>query len=446
MIATILPKSSNFHAVLYNERKVEKGVATLLVKENISGAAALTDYTPEEMQRFFIDYSSRNSRIRYPQFHAAISCRGHEYTEEELVKFARRYLTEMGYGETGQPLLIYAHRDTDNTHVHIVTSRVTPQGKKIDHNHERRRSQTIVDSLMNKDVLEQVNYDVNNALHYTFYDVVGFQCIMQSMGYECYKKADTLYIKRNGAIQKALSISEVESHFYNNAHPDAWVQLWRRCELDEQRRKLYGIFMREMPFSSSLDEFTKTMREYKLSLVFFGSKDNPTGYRTVDHANKCVLPSIINIHKLHFRSIEERISGALLSISETLSLRPEAATREINKNLRSHGAWIKDYTLHVGDKLLPLPDDTVTQLKANNKAAYIRAKSVEAELWNDQKTTHSTRVSHPTSPHTGNAPRSTQTTKGGSPAASHTVNRDNEIDSSVNMDSLEEQMRRQMKL
>lgn len=446
MIATILPKSSNFHAVLYNERKVEKGVATLLVKENISGAAALTDYTPEEMQRFFISYSSRNSRILYPQFHAAISCRGHEYTEEELVKFARRYLTEMGYGETGQPLLIYAHRDTDNTHVHIVTSRVTPQGKKIDHNHERRRSQTIVDSLMNKDALQQVNDDVASAWSYTFNDVVGFQCIMQSMGYECYKKADTIYIKRNGAIQKTLSISEVESHFYNNAHPDARVQLWRKCELDERRRKLYGIFMRQMTQCCSLEEFTNTMKEGNVSLIFFGSKDNPTGYRTVDHAQKCVLPSIINIHKLQFRSIEERISGALLSISETLSLNPEAGTKEVNKNLRSHGAWIKDYMLHVGDKLLPLPDDTVTQLKANNKAAYIRRKTEETEQNIVRKTTHSTRVPHPKSPHTGNAPRSTPTTKDGSAAASHTVNRDNEIDSSINADSLEEQMRRQMKL
>ena len=30
MIITILPSSANFHAVAYNEMKVEKGVATLL--------------------------------------------------------------------------------------------------------------------------------------------------------------------------------------------------------------------------------------------------------------------------------------------------------------------------------------------------------------------------------------------------------------------------------
>ena len=34
MIATILPGSSNFHAVGYNERKVAKGVARMLERQN----------------------------------------------------------------------------------------------------------------------------------------------------------------------------------------------------------------------------------------------------------------------------------------------------------------------------------------------------------------------------------------------------------------------------
>ena len=51
-------------------------------------------------------------------------------THEELVNFARRYMNEMGYGQPGQPMLIYAHHDTDNNHIHIITSRVDPHGKK----------------------------------------------------------------------------------------------------------------------------------------------------------------------------------------------------------------------------------------------------------------------------------------------------------------------------
>ena len=82
------------------------------------------------MQEFLINYSSQNDNIKKPQFHLAISCKKDEYDYDELVKIAHQYLKEMGYGEDGQPLLIYAHHDTSNHHIHIVTSRINPQGKK----------------------------------------------------------------------------------------------------------------------------------------------------------------------------------------------------------------------------------------------------------------------------------------------------------------------------
>lgn len=131
MIATILPSSANFHAVAYNEKKVAKGVARLLEMSNLGHIGVLSKPTAKEMQDYMIAYSSRNSRIKKAQFHLAISCKGHEKTEEELLQFAHEYLKEMGYGNEGQPLLVYAHTDTDNTHIHIVTSRISPDGKKI---------------------------------------------------------------------------------------------------------------------------------------------------------------------------------------------------------------------------------------------------------------------------------------------------------------------------
>lgn len=141
MIATILPSSTNFHAVEYNERKVAQGKAELLEMTNFGYIANLGSYNWEDLTNYLLDYTAKNPHIKYPQFHLAISCRGDEYTQEELVAIAHRYLQEMGYGKSGQPLLIYGHHDTDNNHIHIITSRVDPQGKKIDHNFEKMRSQ-----------------------------------------------------------------------------------------------------------------------------------------------------------------------------------------------------------------------------------------------------------------------------------------------------------------
>ncbi len=146
MIATILPSSTTFHAVDYNERKVSEGVAELLEMKGFD----LIDqnYTPEDLKQAFIDYTYQyNDRIQKPQFHLAISCRGNEYTHEQLLEIAHKYLDEMGYGDPNQPVLIYAHHDTDNNHLHIVTSRVAPDGHKIDHNQERIRSQEVINRM-----------------------------------------------------------------------------------------------------------------------------------------------------------------------------------------------------------------------------------------------------------------------------------------------------------
>ncbi len=45
MIATILPSSTSFHAVGYNERKVAKGIAHLLEMKNFGAVEMLTRHT-----------------------------------------------------------------------------------------------------------------------------------------------------------------------------------------------------------------------------------------------------------------------------------------------------------------------------------------------------------------------------------------------------------------
>ena len=101
MIVTILPGSSDFHAVGYNERKVSKGVARLLEMQNFGALGTFGKPTPDELVKYLQEYTSRNSRIRKAQYHVAFSCKGHERSESEMLEFAHRYLQEMGYGEPG---------------------------------------------------------------------------------------------------------------------------------------------------------------------------------------------------------------------------------------------------------------------------------------------------------------------------------------------------------
>ena len=80
MIATILPSSTTFHAVDYNERKVSEGVAELLEMENFGFIGRVDSYTPEQLKQYLTKYTYRhNQRIQSPQFHLAISCRGDDF-------------------------------------------------------------------------------------------------------------------------------------------------------------------------------------------------------------------------------------------------------------------------------------------------------------------------------------------------------------------------------
>ena len=158
MIITILPNSTTFHAIAYNEKKVEKGQAFLMEARNISLRPEA--FTPEKLRQYFEDYSALNTRIKNTQFHVAVSCKGDEYSQEQLLEIAHRYLKEMGYAEEGQPLLVYAHQDTPNNHIHIVTSRVAPDGHRISDKFEKKRSLEITERIMKEYTGERQTPDI----------------------------------------------------------------------------------------------------------------------------------------------------------------------------------------------------------------------------------------------------------------------------------------------
>ena len=89
MTITILPSSAIFHAIAYNEIKVEKGLATLLEAQNIDGLRPEA-YTTDKLQRYFLNYSARNTYIKKAQFHVSVSYKGTEYSHRHLLDVAHK--------------------------------------------------------------------------------------------------------------------------------------------------------------------------------------------------------------------------------------------------------------------------------------------------------------------------------------------------------------------
>ncbi len=363
MIATILPGSENFHAVGYNEHKVAKGTARLLEMHNFGAVGMIQPATTNEKIRFLQRYSARNDRVRKTQFHVAISCKGHEMTEKQLLEFAHQYLEEMGYASPGQPWLIYAHHDTDNLHLHVVTSRVAPDGHKINHNHERRRSQIVVDKLMGVNREKTTQKEIAAAKQYHFSSFAQFKAILVSMGYEVYKKDEKVYVKKGGIIQEEIPLSVLE-------------QCYKQPLSDRARnRQLREILKTYRDVSANREELKQTLKtKLGIDLVFFGRKDAPYGYILVDHAHKQVIHGarILSTEELlDFVLPEQRFERIERFIDDLLTINPKITQDEIFRKLKKHRAYIKKGVIYFDGKSRKLPPFMAAAIDRNNRISHI---------------------------------------------------------------------------
>lgn len=370
MIATILQSSSTFSAVRYNERKVEHGQAKLIAMRNFGAIGNRPDLASIQDKRdFLVDYSARNGRIKKAQFHAAISCKGQEYSREELEKIAWEYLKRMGYGEDGQPVLMYYHHDTGNNHLHIVTSRVAPDGKKISDSNEKIRSLKAIESIMKVDRKQQNSEMLKLAKSYHFETVSQFMAIFETSGYEAYKQGDSICIKRGGEVQDSVPVKEVEKLCKKNGD-----------EEKKRIRQLRAILKKYRDQSCSREELEAVLKKkFGISIKFLGREFSPYGYMVVDHATKAVFKGsdVLGVKELlQFQSREEKLRKADFFIEDKLRENPNVTTFELNKDLqRYYGCYISHGCIVIGKERTELADYLVQRIKFNDKVDWVQGFS-----------------------------------------------------------------------
>lgn len=400
MIITILPSSSNFHAITYNEKKVEQGLAYLLESKNIKGIRPEA-FTAEKLRRYFEDYSSRNTRIKNAQFHVAVSCKGTEYTHQQLLDIAHRYLKEMGYADEGQPLLVYAHHDTPNNHIHIITSRVAPDGHKIDKEFEKKRSRQVTQKIMEKYTGQKQKPTLNEvaatALGYRYTSKAQFCAILESMGYDCKDDDDkpSIHIYKDGEEKGTIPVQLIMQHALKENRPD-----------DKRRRQLRAILKKYRDLSANKEELAAAMKKkFGISLVYVGKKDTPYGYILVDHKNKSVFKGgeFLSIKELlQFENAATRFAKIQSTIDDILNDNPNATTRDINKLLyRQFGTRIHKGTVKWNDQTIELRPEVKEQLHRNNRVAMGLSPTPQQHIGRtpqQQPASHSTRQTRTDNP------------------------------------------------
>ena len=370
MIATILKSSSTFSAVRYNERKVEHGVAELVAIRNfgyLENAPEMRGIT--SLRNYLMDYSAKNDRTRMTQFHAAISCKGNEYSKEELIDIAWKYLDKMGYNNEGQPVLMYFHHDTDNNHLHIVTSRISPDGKKIPDSMENIRSLKAIEEVMNVDKKYQNSEMMKLAKSYHFESVSQFMAIFETSGYETFIQDDDICIKRGGQVQDKIAVKNVEKLCRKNG------------EAEKKRiRQLRAILQKYRDQSSSREELESMLKKkFGICIKFLGKEFSPYGYMVVDNATRTVFKGsdVLGIKDLlQFQSREEKLQKVDFFIEDKLRENPLVTTFDLNHDLhRFYGCHIRHGSIIMGKEKVELADYLVQKIKYNDKVSWVQGFS-----------------------------------------------------------------------
>lgn len=127
-IAFLPSTSPDFPSVSYSYKKIERSVGELTCVVNFPEDITL-DASPNEIPAYFKQVS-RQSRSQKPQFHLAITSRYQKYSKDFLTEKANDFMEKFGYGK--QPYITIFHNDTENSHLHIVSTKIDVEtGKKL---------------------------------------------------------------------------------------------------------------------------------------------------------------------------------------------------------------------------------------------------------------------------------------------------------------------------
>lgn len=88
------------------------------------------DLTFMDKLRRLTDLTQRNERTLVNTLHVSLNFAVSEHLEKELLQqIADDYMEGLGFGK--QPYLVYQHHDAGHPHLHIVTTNIQPDGKRI---------------------------------------------------------------------------------------------------------------------------------------------------------------------------------------------------------------------------------------------------------------------------------------------------------------------------
>ncbi|MGQ1928984.1 relaxase/mobilization nuclease domain-containing protein [Ornithobacterium rhinotracheale] len=397
MIVKILSSASaDFHGVQYNDKKVKNEKGELMQMKNFP--SFINAESSKEQVRDYLKSISKSEKIKKPQFHAVISTKFQEHTKEELTQVAEDFMQEMGYGK--QPYIVVFHKDTENNHVHIVSTRVSKEtGKKINDSFEKLKSQRALNLAMEKNFGVKTKADLDNLLSYQFSTLNQLQILLERNGFKISqnkKNSNASDILRNGVREKTIEHNQIT--FANTSRDKRSRQL--KAILEKYKNiysnKVFKVIddraekgLKDNPNAEEKAEKTKIEYESELQeklremfgvdIVFhFKDEKQPFGYTLIDHATQKVYKgSDIMKMKDLFDFTQDSLNKRDFEQIKDYNLRGEKDKAVLLSFLQQKNSDIKDFMLFASRKKY---NKNVFEKTRDEVRAYVKEPKAESPI------------------------------------------------------------------
>ncbi|MEJ6980622.1 relaxase/mobilization nuclease domain-containing protein [Pedobacter sp. P351] len=129
MVAKIISGKSIRGMLQYNENKVSKSMAQLLLASGFAADVAQMSLH-QKLQRFQ-HLTMLTDKVKTNAIHISLNLDSQDkLNNEQLQQITITYMEKIGFGD--QPYLVYRHNDAAHPHLHIATTNIKSDGRRID--------------------------------------------------------------------------------------------------------------------------------------------------------------------------------------------------------------------------------------------------------------------------------------------------------------------------
>lgn len=368
MVARIVSGKSIRGMLHYNENKVDEKQARLILSSGF--AADITAMSVEQKLQRFEHRIMLNGKVKTNAIHISLNFDAQDkLTDQRLQQIASDYMERIGFGD--QPYLVYRHTDAAHTHIHITTTNIQADGKRIDiHDIGKTLSETARKELekeynlvraegrQNSNALgikpadiEKAVYGktptkraitniVNAVIHtYKFTSLAEFNAILKQFNVTADRgREDTTMFQKNGLLYsivdekgKHVGVPIKASSIYERP---TLANLQEQFEKNAERRKTFKEPLKEVIDKVFKDysaitkaTFTAELAKQNIALLFRQNEKGLTyGITFVDNKRKTVFNGSDLGKAYSAKAITERFSSIDRSLKKEQEIKKEQTT------------------------------------------------------------------------------------------------------------------------